>query len=433
MRRTSWSCACAPASRALRLGRRLSTTTARPLRPFLVERYAGWTDGSDSLASSEIEPLGLHELLAYADDEAAERWRTLSLGYPSHNEGSPFLRREIAATYAGCTGASGLDAERHINVCAPQEGIYLAARAMLKPGDHVVATVPHYQSLSEVARSMGCEVSGWRPEASELELGQPTLRFNPAALHSLLRPGRTKLVIANWPHNPTGALPTPAELQAIVDACVSCGAHLMVDEMYRGLEHEGAKQLAAAVEAYEHGVSLGGLSKTVGLPGLRIGWLASRDAALMARVAQLKDYTTICPAAPSEVLGLIALRAAAPLLRRSRAILAVGLQGARELVRAHPEHLAWSEPQAGTFAFVRLQRADGGLVDSEAYCEKLRARANLMLLPGALFDLDDGRDGGGSGGLDAAQCVRLTFGRQGMAPLMQRWSDDLRKHGLCPT
>lgn len=196
---------------------RSGTPTA--LRPFLVERYPGWTDGSASLSSSETEPLTMNELLALADDEGAERWRTLSLGYPSHNEGSPWLRREIAASYSG-----GID-ERQINVCVPQEGIYLTARALLSPGDHVVTTVPHYQSLSEVARSIGCEVSAWRPE------GSPA-RFEVSTLHSLLRPSRTKLVIANWPHNPTGALPTPEELQAVVAAVEASGAHLMIDEMY---------------------------------------------------------------------------------------------------------------------------------------------------------------------------------------------------------
>ena len=193
--------------------------TPTALRPFLVERYPGWTDGSASLSSSETEPLTMNELLAHADDEGTERWRTLSLGYPSHNEGSTWLRREIAASYSG-----GID-ERLINVCVPQEGIYLTARALLSPGDHVVTTVPHYQSLSEVARSIGCEVSAWRPE------GSPA-RFEVSTLHSLLRPSRTKLVIANWPHNPTGALPTPEELLAVVAAVEASGAHLMIDEMY---------------------------------------------------------------------------------------------------------------------------------------------------------------------------------------------------------
>jgi aspartate/methionine/tyrosine aminotransferase len=166
-------------------GRRFSSAT--PLRPFLVERFPGWTDGSDSLSSSETEPLALEELLAHADDECSERWRTLSLGYPSHNEGSPWLRREILAYYA----SSAVDDESMLNVLAPQEGIYLASRALLRPGDHVVATTPLYQSLGEVARSIGCEVSAWRPANAS---SRP--RFEPATLDALIRPGSTKLVVA---------------------------------------------------------------------------------------------------------------------------------------------------------------------------------------------------------------------------------------------
>ena len=208
--------------------------SARPLRTFLVERYPGWTvPGVDSLTSSEMEPLSLRELLLLADDDCKRRWDELSLGYPAHNEGSVFLREEIASQYA----AIGLD---EVNVVAPQEGIYLAMRALLAPTDHVIVTTPCYQSLYEVALSVGCEVSQWMPRG--LEHGEPP-RFDPADLAALLRPS-TRLVVANWPHNPTGALPSAAEAADVAGLCEQAGAHLFVDEMYRGLEHGGT---AAAV------------------------------------------------------------------------------------------------------------------------------------------------------------------------------------------
>ena len=401
----------------------LASLTPRPLpelalRPFEVERYPGWTDGSASLSSSETEPLSLAELLLHADADLAERWRALSLGYPSHNEGSPWLRREIASKYS----TEAID-ERHVNVCAPAEAIYLASRALLAADDHVVATVPLYQSLSEVARSMRCEVSAWRPSAGPP--GAP-YRFDPADLAALIRPGRTKLVVCNFPHNPTGALPTAAEFARVVAACEAAGCYLLVDEMYRGLEHGSREPLPAACEASAIGVSLSGLSKTVGLPGLRLGWLASRSPAVIQRVAQLKDYTTICPPAPSEVLGAVALRAQPALLERSRAIAAEGLAAARATVAKHPAALEWSEPAAGTFAFVGLKGGGGGGGSSEAYCEALRSRAGLMLMPGALFDLD----ATAADGSDAARRVRLTYGRADTATLLERWSEDIRRHGV---
>lgn len=408
-----------------------AAAVARPLRTFQVERYPGWTDGSDSLSSSETEPLSMHELLSHADEEGLERWRSLSLGYASHNEGSPFLRREILATqYLDDAAAGALLDEGHVNVVTPAEGIYLASRALLAPGDHVVATTPLYQSLGEVARSIGCEVSAWRP----VDLDRRP-RFDPAGLAALLRPGKTRLVIANFPHNPTGALPTATELDEVIAQCDAAGCHLLIDEMYRHLEHDGpAARLRAAATAYHRGISLAGVSKTIGLPGLRIGWVASQDSALMARIAQLKDYSTICPPSPSEALAAIALRAQPRLLERSRAIVARGLAAAREVVARHPERLVWAEPRGGTFCFVRLREEAAAAAaeaetaassrSSEAYCDALRARAGLMLMPGALFDVD------GASASDAAQRVRLTYGRAGTAELLERWSEDLSIHGI---
>ena len=128
----------------------------RPLSPFLVERFPGWSaPGVESLSSSECEPLRMRDLLALADDDAARRWDALSLGYPACNEGSAFLRDAIAAQYGDGRGGAATPREPVVNVLAPQEGIYLAQRALLSPGDHVVVAAPCYQSLFEV-RLDGC-------------------------------------------------------------------------------------------------------------------------------------------------------------------------------------------------------------------------------------------------------------------------------------
>jgi hypothetical protein len=138
--------------------RTLSTASAKPtpLRRFLVERYPGWMDGADSLTSSECEALSMAEVLKLADDEGRSRWEALNLGYPDQ-QGSEFLRAQVAQLYRSIDPSQ-------INILAPAEGIYLAMRALLSPGQHVVVTEPSYQSLGEVARSIGCEVSAWAPE-----------------------------------------------------------------------------------------------------------------------------------------------------------------------------------------------------------------------------------------------------------------------------
>lgn len=234
-------------------------------------------------------------------------------------------------------------------------------------------------------------------------------------------------------HNPTGALPSAAEFAQLVELCDAAGCYLLVDEMYRGLEHVGpAARLPAVCDAYAKGISLAGLSKTVGLPGLRLGWLVSRDDEVMKRVGELKDYTTICPAAPSEVLGFIALRDYDALLARSRAIVASGLELARGLAERQPAHLGWLEPKGGPFAYVRLHglAATGGR--SADYCEALRRRGRLMLVPGELFDVDaDPSDAGaGAGGAAAQHHVRVCYGRRNVGPLLERWEGHLLAWGV---
>lgn len=108
-------------------------------------------------------------------------------------------------------------------------------------------------------------------------------------------------VIVNFPHNPTGALLSQAQWQEVCVCCDNQGAYLFSDEMYRGLEHDASAQLPAAVDSYQRGISLCGMSKAFSMPGLRIGWVAMHDTQLLQRIVQLKDYTTICSSAPSEV------------------------------------------------------------------------------------------------------------------------------------
>ena len=398
-------------------------TTRPALRPFRVEQYEGWFDGSDSLTSSECEPLSLRELLAMADPPSLARWEALSLGYPAYNHGSLDLREEISASYGG---AERLSAEL-VNVCAPNEGINLAMNALLAPGDGVVATTPCYQSLTEVARSIGCEIVGWHPRfaAAAGDGRSARARFDVDELLELLeRHPRTRLLCCNFPHNPTGALPTRDDFARLVERCRRGGIHLFIDEMYRGLEHEGVEQLPSAVDAYERGVSLGGLSKSFGLPGLRIGWLACRDPAVMARVSVIKDFISICPPVPSEVLGVVALRSRGAILAAQRERVAAGLAALRGFMARHAEHFEWLEPSAGTFAFPRL-RASGD-VSSEAYCSRLRQRAGLMLMPSAIFSAHGDWDEAAGVG----ERVRVTFGRSQTEPLLKRWAEDLEAHGV---
>ena len=166
---------------------------------------------------------------------------------------------------------------------------------------------------------------------------------------------RTRLIVINGPHNPTGMLPDRATFDAVVAIAAEAGAHLLSDEVYRYLEFDEADRLPAGVDAGRHVVSLGVMSKSFALAGLRIGWLASRDRSILDRVARLKDYTTICSSAPSEILALIGLRARDRVLARSRSIVIDNVARLDDLFARWPGVLSWVRPRGGSIGFPRLR------------------------------------------------------------------------------
>src|SRR5690606_7971638 len=217
----------------------------------------------------------------------------------------------------------------------------------LQPGDHVIVHSPCYQSLRDVAAALGCQVSLWtaREEAGwALDIDE---------LKRLLR-DNTRAVVLNTPHNPTGWLMPRDAFEELVRITGERGVILFSDEVYRGLEENPGEQLPAACDLGPHAVSLGVLSKSYGLPGLRIGWVATRERRLLERMAAIKDYTTICNSAPSEFLATLALRRGEALLARTRAILAANRARADAFFERHGDRFRWVRPAAGPIGFPRL-------------------------------------------------------------------------------
>jgi aspartate/methionine/tyrosine aminotransferase len=355
------------------------------MRPFAIERYFARYEHNARvlLSSSDCESLALADLLAMADDESLELWRHLSLGY-TESPGLEALRREIAGLYRDISPDEVLEV-------VPEEGILLTMRALLEPGDHVVVTFPGYQSLYSIAADMGCEITPWEAR------GEGGWHFDLADLRAAMRPD-TKLVVVNFPHNPTGCLPSASDFRAIADIASDAGAWLFSDEMYRWLEPDDADRLPSACETGARTVTLCGMSKTFSLPGLRVGWLVTRDADLMARLALLKDYTTICGSAPSEVLALMGLRSGTRIAAANRATIAASAAAVERLVASHPGLVSWTPPRAGSVALARFDVAGG----TSMMCERLVEETGIMLLPSSVFEWGDAH-------------VRFGLGRVGFA------------------
>ncbi|HEY2888954.1 MAG TPA: aminotransferase class I/II-fold pyridoxal phosphate-dependent enzyme, partial [Candidatus Limnocylindrales bacterium] len=309
---------------------------------FALERYfARWEFAADRLlCASDVEAYRMADLLALADPETLALWDGLRLGY-TESTGHPLLRAEIASLY------DSIGPDDVLTFAGAEEAVFCLMNVLLGPGDHAVVTWPGYQSLYEVGRAAGADVTlhelrepaGW---ALDLDL-----------LRRQVRPA-TRLIVVNAPHNPTGMLPDRATFDGLVEIAAGAGAFLLLDEVYRGLELDEADRLPAGADALPAGVSLGVMSKAYALAGLRIGWLATRDRELLGRLAAFKDYTTICSSAPSEILAIIGLRARDRVLERSRGIVAANLERLDAFFDDWADRFAWVRPRAGSIGFPRL-------------------------------------------------------------------------------
>ena len=341
------------------------------------------------LCASDVEGWPMADLLALADAESLALWHGLRLGY-TEAPGHPLLRTEIARLY------EMVEPDDVLVFSGAEEAIFVTSNVLLGPGDHAVVTWPAYQSLHEVARATGADVT-----LLELHAGDGWA-LDPDALRRALTP-RTRLVVVNVPHNPTGALPDAATYRAVVDLAGDAGATLLSDEVYRFLELDPADRLPAGADAAPHVASLGVMSKSFALAGLRIGWLATHDRGLLDRVVRFKDYTTICASAPAEILSLIALRARGEVLARSRGIVAANLACLDPFFERQAAHLRWVRPRGGSIAFPELT-AD---VPIDRFVEDLLEAEGVLLAPGSIF----GHPG---------NHFRLGFGRTDLPAALER-------------
>jgi aspartate/methionine/tyrosine aminotransferase len=337
------------------------------LPPFQLERYFARHEFAvrHLLCASDCASMTVRDLLAL-EPGSAHRLLELWLGY-TESQGSPPLRRELCRLY------ETIGPEDLLVHSGAEEAIYLFMQAVLEPGDHVVVHWPCYQSLVELPAALGCEVSRW--EAREKD----GWTLDPDELRRLLRP-RTRLLVLNIPHNPTGYLMPRHAFQEINDLVRERGILLFSDEVYRELEHDPGHRLPAACDLGDHAVSLGVMSKAYGLAGLRIGWVATRNRPVLERMAALKDYTTICNSAPSEFLAEVALRHREAIVARNLAIIVHNMGLFDAFVERHAHRFAWRRPTAGPIAFPRLLAGD-----TDAFCRELEAQAGVLLLPGSVF------------------------------------------------
>lgn len=336
------------------------------LPDFKIEVYFGrWEFAARyHLTASDAETMTIGELLALGGDGQLD---DLRLGY-TPTWGTQPLREAIAGTY------DDIDADEVLVFAGAEEALFWAMLDSIGPGEHAILTVPNYQSMETVALSTGAEVSALqlRPEENwALDLDR---------LQSLIRPD-TRLIAVNFPNNPTGGMAEADDFRELAALCDEAGIRLFSDEVHRGLELDPAATLPQAADLSRTAVSLGVMSKAYGLPGLRIGWLASHDPDLLRRLERRKHYTTICNAAPSEYLATIALRCRDRILERNRSILRKNLPLFDGFFAAWPDLFEWQHPAGGCVCFPRYLGVEG----PSALCRELVERTGVLLLGPEIF------------------------------------------------
>jgi aspartate/methionine/tyrosine aminotransferase len=341
------------------------------MRDFALAVYFSRWDSAarHHLTASDCETSTLADLLAMADDGDRERWDALQLGY-TDPRGAAWLRQTIA------TGYDHASAEAVLCFAGAQEGIHVAMQALLDRDDHAIVVAPNYQSTETIPLGL-CAVSGVALDPDRAW----TLDIERVA--KAIRPS-TKLISINFPNNPTGKILERDRFDALVALCRRHGLWLFSDEVYRLIERDPAMRLPPAVDAYERGISLCVLSKSYGLPGLRIGWIACRDRALLQRMERIKHYLSICNAAPSEVLAQIALKAGDRILSRNRRIAAGNIQRLNDFFATHANLFDWHVPDGGVVGYPRYRGRDG----VESLCTQLVRRSGVLLLPASIYRSD---------------------------------------------
>ena len=359
------------------------------LPPFKLERFFAKYEFNTEflLCSSDCEAMSIADLLALEPD-AAQKFQQVWLGY-TESQGSPALRKEISKLY------KTIQPEDILVHTGAEEAIFIFMNTTFQNGDHVIVHSPGYQSLAEVARAVGCDVSLWlaREEnnwALDLDELQHLIRSN------------TKAIVINTPHNPTGYLMSRADYDAVHKFAQEKNLLLFSDEVYRELEYDAAERLPAACDLGEHAISLGVTSKTYGLAGLRIGWIATKNRRIYDSMASLKDYTTICNSAPSEFLAEVAMRNRQKLAQRNLDIIKHNLTVIDDLFARHIDLFSWVRPKAGSMGFPRLLKGD-----IEAFCDDLVRKAGVLLLPGSMYD-------------DSQNHFRLGLGRKNLPQAVEK-------------
>lgn len=278
----------------------------------------------------------------------------------------------------------------HVTVLSgTEEGLFSIMAALLNPGDEVIGMLPCYPSLSDLPACFGAVFRGvalreedrWQPAIEEF-----ADRITP----------RTKAILINSPHNPTGMKLSQAWVDELLELCDRHGLYLIADDVFAFSDFTG-NGCQVNVLQYQKAILANVLSKTFGLPGVRVGWVMTRNTGLTAAIRNLKTYNSICQSQLDEQVACFVLNDADEIIRRNNAVVRSNVALFDEFIKSH-KTFRWHRPDAGIL----------GLVHSSEPIEPILQdwfAKDVMVLPGELFGIDGDYFRVGFGKVDFAEAL----------------------------
>ncbi len=327
------------------------------------------------LGAATLELRRVDALLDLASPTQRAEWESLTLSY-APERGSPALRESIAAHYPSLT------AEHIVVFSSATEALFCLLHAATEPGNRCTVVTPCYEPLAKIPESIGATVSCVPLQRSTVN-DEDSWQLDDEALRAVA--GESELVCINFPHNPTGAMISQPQLNSLVAACDNSGARLLSDEVFRGLEHDAATQLIPAACLSPRGISIGSIAKPHGVGGIRIGWAASQDTALLERAVEIRRTLSVCSGTTDEWLARLVLEHSEKLRDDSLATLTAHLRLIEDTLPEMGERLIWTAPAAGCAAFPLLCDFSGTRIESAQLAQRCLEETGVMLIPARCF------------------------------------------------
>ncbi|MGO4175337.1 aminotransferase class I/II-fold pyridoxal phosphate-dependent enzyme [Bosea sp. TAF32] len=319
-----------------------------------------------NLTESGVHPWAIEDILG---EQAARDLLKQPLGY-GWTDGRPDLRSNIASWYPGATAANVLVTN------GSSEATMIALMALFEPGDALVFALPNFMQIDGLGRALGFDIrrlelsgeSDWQIDAEQL---------------AAVAAGAKAIAVTN-PANPTGSVLSAASRAVLIEAAERNDAWLIVDEIYRGGEIDGA-ETQTLWGSYPKVLVTSSLSKSFACPGLRLGWIVA-PAEVVSAAAERQDYTTIGSGILSQILAEEVMRpeTRGRLLARGRDLLRSNADLVAQWMAQHNDW-SWRRPQAGGMAFLRYSLN----MSSEAFSQKLREEESVFVVAGSWFGIEN--------------------------------------------